>query len=185
MRRPTRSWAPATRAWSAPPTPTSRTSRRWTWSRTSVRCPARRRRPTEASTTSAPAFDACAGPGSRAATRRAGRRPLRADEAQLAQARRLLGGDGIATREAGVAEAAPLGARRRRVGARPLDRLVEPLEGHVAQRVGADELADLLDAVAGSDQLLARGRVDAVAAGALGRRRADAQVDLARAGRAD
>src|SRR5262245_12669232 len=61
----------------------------------------------------------------------------------------------VLVREAGVAEA-------------PLDRegdVAQRGEREVAERVRADDRADLLDAVAVGDQLLAGRRVDAVEAG--------------------
>src|SRR5450432_3268232 len=110
---------------------------------------------------------------------------LRRDEAELPQAARRLGGDGIVAREAGVAEAlaAELGGGRGLP--LPLDRLIEARQRKVPERVGAHEAADLVDRVVGGDELLLRGRVDAVAARPDRGRRADAHVHLARAGRSD
>src|SRR4029077_17450356 len=74
--------------------------------------------------------------------------PLGADEPQLAQARRLLDVDRVVVGEAGVAEAV-----LRRLAAHAVDRFVEPGQRQVSQRVGADELPDLLGGAAGGDQL--------------------------------
>src|SRR6185436_20601278 len=100
---------------------------------------------------------------------------LGADQPQLAQARRLLDGDRVDVREAGVAEA----FLRPLTGA--VDGFVQPFQRQVAQRIGAHELPDLVGRARRRDQLLARGRVDAVVTGTLRRRRADAHVHLARA----
>ena len=54
-------------------------------------------------------------------------------------------------------------------------------DGEVAQRVGADELADLLDRVGRGDELGLDRRVDAVEARVVDRRGADPEVDLLRA----
>src|SRR6478752_5902237 len=59
------------------------------------------------------------------------------------------------------------------------------LLGDVAERVGADRGADLLDTEAGGDELGTRREVDAVEAGPLHRRRADAHVHRPRAGLAE
>src|SRR5262245_41798185 len=95
----------------------------------------------------------------------------RVEEAEL---RRRLGldADAIAAGEAGVTEMARIRAGR----------LQHPVEGKVADRIGAEIAADLLGAVTRADQLLACRRVDAVVAGPLDRRRRDPHVDLARAG---
>src|SRR5580704_17891973 len=98
---------------------------------------------------------------------------LGADQPELPQAGRLLDVDRVVAGEAGVAEAV-LGLL---VG--PLDRGEQAVERQVAQRVGAHVLLDLLQRVVRRDQLLSRGRVDAVATGADGGRRADPHVDLA------
>src|SRR6267378_4871837 len=60
--------------------------------------------------------------------------------------------------------------------------LEHALERQVAERVGPEITADLVDVMARADQLLARGRVDAIVAGPLDRRRGDPHVDLAGAG---
>src|SRR5687767_15965514 len=78
-----------------------------------------------------------------------------------------LDSDLVGAGEAGVAIV-------RRVAAR---RLEHPLEREVPERVGAEIPADLVDVVAGADQLLARRRVDAVLAGPLAGRRGAADVD--------
>ena len=74
-------------------------------------------------------------------------------------------------------------SRRGRTGSRgrPVAGL-QAVEREVVQRGGADVVADLVDALVGGDQLVARGHVDAVEAGELDGRRADAQVHLAGAG---
>src|SRR6478752_4591746 len=74
--------------------------------------------------------------------------PSSTDEAQLAQARRLLDRDRILVREAGVAEPVP-GS-----GARAVHRFVQPFQRQVAERVGADEPADLVRRARRRDQLL-------------------------------
>src|SRR5262252_689463 len=61
--------------------------------------------------------------------------------------------------------------------------LEHAVEGEIAERIGAEVSLDLLHLVAGADELLARRRVDAVIARPLDRRRGDAHVHLARAGR--
>src|SRR6266496_2025082 len=99
--------------------------------------------------------------------------PLPTDQAQLAQAGRLLDRDRVDIREAGVAE--PFA----RSVAGAVDGFVQPLERQVAERVGADELPDLVDRPRRRDQLFARRRVDAVVTGSFRRRRADAHVHLA------
>src|SRR6185503_2113185 len=86
-----------------------------------------------------------------------------------------LDADAVGAREAGVAEV-------RRVGA---GRLQHAVEREIAERVGGQVAADLLDRVAGADQLLARRRVDAVVARPLDGRRGDADVDGPGAGAAD
>src|SRR5215813_13019135 len=78
--------------------------------------------------------------------------------------------DLILTCEARVAEVG-------RVVARGFQHAVE---GEVAERVGAQVTLDLAHLVARPDELLARGRVDAVVAGPLDRRRRDPHVHLAR-----
>src|SRR5262245_57796422 len=79
-------------------------------------------------------------------------------------------GHRVAAREAGGAVAVPLGVA---------NGLEQARVGQVAQGVGADVAADLLDAVVRGDQLALQGRVDAVVAGARGGRAADPHVDLA------
>src|SRR5437899_2118598 len=64
-------------------------------------------------------------------------------------------------------------------------RFEHAFQREVAERIGADVAADLLDAVAGPDQLLPRRRVDAVEARPLDRRRRDPHVDLAGTGAPD
>src|ERR1044072_4225692 len=86
---------------------------------------------------------------------------LRANQPQLAQARRLLDGDRVVVREAGVAEPLPGPV------ARAVDGLVHPLERQVAERVGAHQLANLVDRARRGEQVLARRRVDAVVARSL------------------
>src|SRR5438046_234589 len=72
-----------------------------------------------------------------------------ADEAELPQPSRGLDGDRVLVREAGVAEpTGPLALRPRAV-----DRVVQPGEREVAERVGPDELADLLRRVVRGEQL--------------------------------
>src|SRR5262245_58296370 len=83
--------------------------------------------------------------------------------------------DAVSAGEARVAEV-------RRVGAGGLQHAVER---EITERVGAEIAADLLYRVAGADQLLARGRVDAVVAGPLDGRRRDAHVHRLGAGAAD
>src|SRR5881394_246911 len=78
---------------------------------------------------------------------------LTRDEAQLAQARRRHHGDGVLVGEAGVAQAVVL-VRRRRVAAP--DGGVQAVEGQVAERVGAHELADVLHRLRRGDELFAR-----------------------------
>src|SRR6266446_5460947 len=97
------------------------------------------------------------------------------EEHQLAVLGVVLERHGIATGEAGVAEAALLPAEKR----------VHALLAEIRQRVGGDVTADLFDVVRRSDELAAIRGVDAVVAGARRRRRADPHVHLARAGVAD
>ena len=78
----------------------------------------------------------------------------------------------IAPVEAGEAEAV----------VRQIQRREDAADREVAQRVGADELADLLDRMGRRDQLGLDLGVDAVEAGVVDRRRADPEVDLGRAG---
>src|SRR5580704_8518202 len=59
-----------------------------------------------------------------------------------------------------------------------LGRRDELLERHEAERVGPDRLADLLDRAVARDELVPRGKVDAVEARPLHRRRGDAHVHL-------
>src|SRR5688572_11309962 len=63
-------------------------------------------------------------------------------------------------------------------------RLQHAVEREIAERVGAEIAADLVDLVAGADQLLARRRVDAVVARPLDGWRRDADVHLLGAGAA-
>src|SRR2546428_2262514 len=63
-----------------------------------------------------------------------------------------LDADLVGAGEAGVTEARGIAARR----------LQHAVERQIAERVGAQVAADLLDVVAGPDQLLARRRVDSV-----------------------
>src|SRR5262245_49709650 len=88
--------------------------------------------------------------------------------------RHLVGvdGDRVFVREAGVAEAV----------LERLPDLAQRREREVAERVGADDRADLLHAAAVGDELLAGRRVDPVVAGTDRRRRGDPNVHLARAG---
>src|SRR2546421_12105908 len=94
---------------------------------------------------------------------------LDVEEVELGRGVRL-DADLVGTGEAGVTEARGIAAGR----------LEHSLQGEIAERVGAEITADLLDVVAGPDQLLARGRVDAVVARPLDGRRRDPHVDLAR-----
>src|SRR5262247_1177809 len=93
-----------------------------------------------------------------------------ADQTQLTKTRRLLDGDRVVVREAGVAEAVL------RAVTRAVDGFVQPFQRQVAERIGADELADLLRRASRADQLLARRRVDSVVARPHRGRRADAHV---------
>src|SRR5450759_1486337 len=93
-------------------------------------------------------------------------------EELLAQQTRVGQRDRVVTGEAGCTQ--PLAGLPRRLDHRVL---VE-----VAQAVGADAGADLLDLEAGGDQLGPGGEVDAVEAGPLHRRAGDANVDLGRPG---
>src|SRR5262249_9772243 len=77
--------------------------------------------------------------------------------------------------EARVAELARVATRR----------LQHALQREVAERIRADVAPDLVDGVAGPDQLLPRRRVDPVVAGPLDRRRRDPPGDLASAGAPD
>ena len=88
--------------------------------------------------------------------------------------RRSCGGDGDAV------VAAPAGGAVARLGA--AHAADQAFEGEVAERVGFDEGADLLDRLLRRDELGAARGVDAVVAGPAGRRRGDAQVDLGGAG---
>ena len=72
-------------------------------------------------------------------------------------------------------------ARAAEAVGRALDRELQPLEREVGQRVGAEVLADLVEAALRRDQLVLARHVDAVVAGRDDRRRRDAQVHLARA----
>src|SRR3954469_23523119 len=99
---------------------------------------------------------------------------LPANQAQLAQASRLLDRDRVVVREARVTKAFA------RAGARVVDRFVQPLQRQVAERIGAHELPDLVDRPRRGDQLFARWGVDAVVTRTLRRRRADAHVHLSR-----
>ena len=95
-----------------------------------------------------------------------GRQPQLVLEHELA---RLLGDrDRVLAVEARAAER-PCGA----TGGRD-----HPFEREVAERIGADVRADLLDGEVGRDQLLPRRHVDAVEARPLDRRARDADVDL-------
>src|SRR5256886_5918369 len=80
-----------------------------------------------------------------------------------------LDADLVGAGEAGVTEARGIAARR----------LQHAVERQIAERVGAQVAADLLDVVAGPDQLLARRRVDAVVTRPLDRRRRDPPLDPA------
>src|SRR5882724_7286326 len=93
---------------------------------------------------------------------------LDVEEAELGRGLGL-DADLVGAGEAGVTEARGIAARG----------LQHAVERQVAERVGAEVAADLLDVVAGPDQLLARRRVDAVVTGPLDRRRRDPHVDLA------
>src|SRR5665647_3081396 len=93
-------------------------------------------------------------------------------EAHLAHGVLLGHGDGVVAVEAGAAELAP-----RQAGAG-----LQTVEREVVEAGGADVVADLIDRLVGGDELGARGHVDAVVAGILDRRRADAQVHLFGAG---
>ena len=64
-------------------------------------------------------------------------------------------------------------------------RLHQTVVGEVRQRIRVDELANLFDTPVGGDELRRPRRVDAVVAGAGGRRRGDAKVHLRRARRAN
>src|SRR5262249_33864924 len=87
------------------------------------------------------------------------------------QLRRRIGLDAdlVGAGEAGVTEARGIAAGR----------LQHAVERQIAERVGTEIAADLVDLVARGDELLARGRVDAVVARPLDRRRRDPHVDLA------
>src|ERR1035437_2269204 len=91
-------------------------------------------------------------------------------EALLAQQARVGQRDRVVAGEAGRAQ--PL--------ARLLRRLDHRVLAEVAQTVGTDAGADLLDLEAGGNQLGAGGEVDAVETGPLHRRAGDAHVDLGR-----
>src|SRR2546426_8403067 len=80
-----------------------------------------------------------------------------------------LDADLVGAGEAGVTEARGIAARR----------LQHAVERQIAERVGAQVAADLLDVVAGPDQPLARRRVDAVVTRPPDRRPRDPPVDLA------
>src|SRR5258708_12834588 len=95
---------------------------------------------------------------------------LGVEEVELGRGVRL-DADLVGTGEAGVTEALGVAAGR----------LEHSLQGEIAERVGAEIAADLLDVVAGPDQLLARRRVDAVVARPLDRRPPDPHVDPPRA----
>src|SRR3989442_5132761 len=99
---------------------------------------------------------------------------LRVEEGEL---RRRLRRDAhaVVPGETGMAEL-------RRIGAGGLQ---HALQGEIAERVRGEVSPDLLDVVAGSDELLARRRVDPVVAGPLDRWGRDAHVHLARPGAAD
>src|SRR4051812_24271662 len=71
------------------------------------------------------------------------------------------------------------------VGGVAAGRLQHAIEREIAERVGAEIAADLVDVMARADQLLARRRIDAVVARPLDRRRRDPDVDLLGAGAAD
>ena len=60
-----------------------------------------------------------------------------------------------------------------------------PIEREIAQGIHPEELADLLGGVRRGDELLARGSVDAVQTGSRDRRRAEAEMHLARARSSD
>ena len=62
---------------------------------------------------------------------------------------------------------------------RQVERSEHATDRQIAERVGADEVADLVDRLRGGDELGLDGRVDAVEARVVDRRRADPDVDLA------
>src|SRR5262249_47044651 len=82
-----------------------------------------------------------------------------------------LDADLVGAREARVTEAAGIAAGG----------LQHAVERQIAERIGAEITADLVDLMTGGDQLLARRRVDPVVTRPLDRRRRDPHVDLARA----
>src|SRR2546426_9092875 len=144
-----------------------RGSNRWSWSRLSLKG-ARRWLP--------------AGPRSPLGTRRRFQKKLDCERKRLRPATPdhpvclfLLGErDGVLVGVAGGTERSAL-----------TDRAVHPFERQIAERVGADVAADLVDTVRRGDELRAARRIDAVVAGADGRRTGDAHVHLARPGRTD
>src|SRR5437016_44887 len=73
-------------------------------------------------------------------------------------------------------------ARRAEVLRRATGRADEPLQREVAERIRSDMHADLLDRLVRGNELAASGHVDAEVAGMLDRWRANAHVDLGRAG---
>src|SRR3954471_3355288 len=93
--------------------------------------------------------------------------PLRPDREQLGLAM-VSGGDAVFAGPAGGAVAVAGAA----------DGGEHAVEREIGEAVRLDVLADLLQAVAGRDQLVAGGGVDPVVAGPLGRRRGDAHVYL-------
>src|SRR5258707_653293 len=95
--------------------------------------------------------------------------PFRPDREQLGLAV-VAGSDAVLARPTGGAVAVAGAA----------DGGEHAVEREVGEAVRFDVLADLLDAVAGRDQLVAGGSVDPVVAGPLGGRRGDAQVHLGR-----
>src|SRR5215510_12386431 len=82
-----------------------------------------------------------------------------------------LDADLVGAREARVTEAAGIAAGG----------LQHAVERQIAERIGAEITADLVDLMAGGDQLLARRRVDPVVTRPLDRWRRDPHVDLTRA----
>src|SRR5262245_29699970 len=98
-----------------------------------------------------------------------GERGLLEDE--LAAGRVVWDGLGVVAIEAGEAEAL--------VG--QTERGEDPADRQVAERVGTDEVARLIDRMGRGDELRLDGRIDAIEAGVIDRRRTDPDVDLARA----
>src|SRR5262249_23142080 len=83
-----------------------------------------------------------------------------------------LNADLVGAGEARVTEARGIAARR----------LQHAVEREIAERVRSEIAADLVDLMAGGDELLPIRRVDPVVSGPLDRRRRDAHVDLAGSG---